>query len=68
MSSVCGFSYKPEAGRVVADEPSVDDLQGHRALQMDIKGFVGGCHCPVAKLDRRSVFILENPVVFKTTL
>ena len=67
------LNVDPWTGRVICSDVAIS-LYCRRAnvlaiaLQMDIEGFVGHSHCPVPKLDRCSVSVLENSVVFKTKL
>jgi hypothetical protein len=63
-----GFPDKTVPGWVIADESSVNDLQGCWALQVDIKGFVGDSYRAVSELDRYSLFVLQNLVVLKAKL
>jgi hypothetical protein len=47
---------------------SVNDLQGHRALQMHINGFIGDSHRAVSEFDRCSIGVLKNLVMLESKL
>src|ERR1700747_508609 len=70
MDAGCGsgFPQETETGSGVANELRIDNLQSDWAPEVGIDGFVGYSHAAMAKLQRLSVLISKNLVVFKAEL
>ena len=46
------FSHETRPSRFIANILFVDDLEGYRAMQIDIKGLVGNAHGAATQFDR----------------
>src|SRR5260370_13955292 len=61
-----GFPQKTKARRFVVEISCADDLQRHRAAQIDIERFVSDAHCSATQLNRLPVFARHQLVVLKS--
>ena len=61
-----GFAQKPQASRFITETLFTDDLQRHRALEIDVERFVSNPHRPATQLERLAVFVRHQLVVLKS--
>src|SRR6516162_5006876 len=65
-SSRAGFAQKTKPRRFITEISFADDLQGHRASEIDVERFVSDPHCTATQLDRFAVFARYQLVVLKS--
>src|SRR6516162_1176847 len=65
-SSRAGFAQKTKPRRFITEISFADDLQGHRASEIDVERFVSDPHCTATQLDRFPVFARHQLVVLKS--
>src|SRR5271165_1939407 len=61
-----GFAQKTKSSRFVTEIFFADDLQCHRALQIDIERFVSDSHCTATQLDWIPVTAPQQFIVLKS--
>src|ERR1700751_4462451 len=60
------LSHKAPTGRLIADEPSANNLQRDCTSQIDVESLVSHPHSTAPQFKRLSFCILENRVMLKT--
>src|SRR5258708_15948142 len=60
------LSYKTPASRFVANEAGVNHFPRYSTPNIDIDCLIGHSHPPVPKLERYSIWVLQNPEMFET--
>jgi hypothetical protein len=60
-----GFPQETAPGRFVTEELCIDNLQGHRAAEVRVDGFVGYSHAAMPEFQRLAVLISQNLVMLK---
>src|SRR5215469_18798767 len=61
-----GFAQKTKPRRFITEILFADDLQRHRASEIDVERFVGDPHCTATKLDRFPVFARHQFIMLKS--
>src|ERR1700752_5227654 len=62
------FSHKAPTGRLIADEPSANNLQRDCTSQIDVESLVSHPHSTAPQFKRLSFCILENRVMLEPKL
>src|SRR5215471_1175279 len=63
-----GFAQKTKLSRFITDILFADDLQCHRALEIDVECFVSDAHGTATQLDWRAIRLQDQFVVLKSSL
>src|SRR5262245_61120416 len=58
------LAQNPQASRFITEILFTNDLQRHRALEIDVEPFVSNPHRPATQLERLAVFVRQQFVMF----